>query len=253
MKSGPWKASTPPQPEPLETNEEEESLSWVAAGLGFAPGVVFGLDMASYKHEWFMNNFGRNKQQSTRTSTQHLCHSDQKDALLDFKNEFGMVDSKSWVNKSDCCSWDGITCDAKSGNVIGLDLSSIFLYGQLKSNSSLFKLRHLRDLNLANNNFNNSPIPAEFDKLTGLERLDLSQSSLSGQIPINLLQLTKLVSLDLSSSDFFGDESFHYLSIDKSFLPLLARNLRNLRELDMSYVKISSEIPEEFSNIREQS
>nr|Q9C699.2 RecName: Full=Receptor-like protein 7; Short=AtRLP7; Flags: Precursor [Arabidopsis thaliana] len=184
------------------------------------------------------------------SATQHLCHSDQKDALLDFKNEFGMVDSKSWVNKSDCCSWDGITCDAKSGNVIGLDLSSIFLYGQLKSNSSLFKLRHLRDLNLANNNFNNSPIPAEFDKLTGLERLDLSQSSLSGQIPINLLQLTKLVSLDLSSSDFFGDESFHYLSIDKSFLPLLARNLRNLRELDMSYVKISSEIPEEFSNIR---
>ncbi|CAA0277255.1 unnamed protein product [Arabidopsis thaliana] len=174
-------------------------------------------------------------------------HSDQKVALLEFKNEFGMVDSKSWVNKSDCCSWDGITCDAKSGNVIGLDLSSIFPYGQLKSNSSLFKLRHLRDLNLANNN---SPIPAEFDKLIGLERLDLSQSSLSGQIPINLLQLTKLVSLHLSSSEFFGDESFHYLSIDESFLPLLARNLRNLRELDMSYVKISSEIPEEFSNLR---
>ncbi|CAH8254844.1 unnamed protein product, partial [Arabidopsis lyrata] len=185
------------------------------------------------------------------SATQHLCYPDQKDALLEFKTEFEMVDSKSWVNKSDCCSWDGITCDAKSGKVIGLDLSSIFLYGQLKSNSSLFKLHHLRDLNLANNNFNNSPIPAEFDKLIRLERLDLSRSSLSGQIPINLLWLTKLVSLDLSSSDFsIDDKSSYSLSIDESFLRLLARNLRNLRELDLSYVKFSSEIPHEFSNMQ---
>ncbi|CAL9218026.1 unnamed protein product [Arabidopsis halleri] len=185
------------------------------------------------------------------SATQHLCHPDQKDALLEFKTEFEMVDSKSWVNKSDCCSWDGITCDAKSGKVIGLDLSSIFLYGQLKSNSSLFRLRHLRDLNLAQNDFNNSPIPAEFDKLMGLERLNLSHSFLSGQIPTNLLQLNKLVSLDLSySCSFFSFPCFSMpLSIDESFLPLLARNLRNLKELDMSSVNISSEIPHDFSNM----
>ncbi|EFH67652.1 hypothetical protein ARALYDRAFT_891591 [Arabidopsis lyrata subsp. lyrata] len=39
------------------------------------------------------------------------------------------------------------------------------------------------------------------------------------------------------------------LSIDESFLPLLARNLRNLKELDMSSVNISSEIPHDFSNM----
>ncbi|XP_010492467.1 PREDICTED: receptor-like protein 12 [Camelina sativa] len=140
------------------------------------------------------------------SSTQHLCHSDQRDALLQFKSEFsiekplGWDDSdgssylkrESWVNKSDCCSWDGITCAAKSGKVIGLDLSSSNLHGPLKSKSSLFRLRHLRDLNLAYNNFTGSPIPAEFDKLMGLERLDLSNSLLSGQIPIKLLQLTKI-------------------------------------------------------------
>ncbi|XP_010479866.1 PREDICTED: receptor-like protein 12 isoform X2 [Camelina sativa] len=189
------------------------------------------------------------------SSTQHLCHSDQQDALLEFKSEFSIqkpdwVDpdgssypkTESWVNRSDCCSWDGITCDATSGKVIGLDLSSSHLKGQLKSNSSLFRLRDLRDLNLARNNFNDSQFPAEFDKLMELKRLNLSGSSLSGQIPINLLQLTKLVSLDLSSYDS--------LSIDESFLHLLAQNLRNLRELDMSYVNISSEIPHEFSNLR---
>ncbi|XP_010500295.1 PREDICTED: receptor-like protein 12 isoform X2 [Camelina sativa] len=166
------------------------------------------------------------------SSTQHLCHSEQRDALLEFKSEFSIQEpdysygssypkTESWVNTSDCCSWDGITCAAKSGKVIGLDLSDSFLHGPLKSNSSLFRLRHLRHLNLAGNNFNNS------------------------QIPIKLLQLTKLVSLDLSSS-----RDFSSLSIDGSFLHLLAQNLRNLRELDMSNVNISSEVPQQFSNMR---
>lgn len=65
----------------------------------------------------------------------------------------------------------GMACDAKSGKVIGLDLSDDFLHGKLKSNSSLFRLRHLRDLNLGYNNFSGSPIPAQFDKLVGLEML----------------------------------------------------------------------------------
>ncbi|XP_006303206.2 receptor like protein 30 isoform X1 [Capsella rubella] len=192
------------------------------------------------------------------SSTQHLCHLDERDALLEFKTGFLIkkplldVDSgiktESWVIKSDCCSWDGITCAAKSGRVIGLDLSFNYLYGKLESNSSLFKLLHLRDLNLTGNNFNGSSIPAQFDKLMKLETLDLSDSSLSGQIPVNLLQLTKLVSLHLSSS-FYPDSSSS-LSIDESFLHLLAQNLRSLRELDMSNVNISSKIPHEFSKMR---
>ncbi|KFK36133.1 hypothetical protein AALP_AA4G081800 [Arabis alpina] len=192
----------------------------------------------------FLNTFG--------SPTQHdLCNPDQRDALLEFKTEFAIQKSdswifsypksESWVNNSDCCSWNGVTCDAKSGKVIGLDLTASCLHGWLKSNSSLFKLRHLRDLNLAYNYFAGSPIPAEFDNLMGLKRLNLSQSSLSGPIPTKLLQLTKLVSLDLSSSSS--------LSIDESFLPLLAQNLRNLRELDMSSVNISSKIPHELSNM----
>ncbi|EOA39546.1 hypothetical protein CARUB_v10008162mg, partial [Capsella rubella] len=187
------------------------------------------------------------------SSTQHLCHLDERDALLEFKTELLIkkprldVDSdiktESWMNKSDCCSWDGITCAAKSGKVIGLDLSFNYLYGKLESNSSLFKLLHLRDLNLTGNNFTGSSIPAEFDKLMRLETLDLSDSSLSGQIPVNLLQLTKLVSLHLSDSS-------SSLSIDESFLHLFAQNLRSLRELDMSNVNISSKIPHEFSKLR---
>ncbi|KAG5382458.1 hypothetical protein IGI04_033928 [Brassica rapa subsp. trilocularis] len=66
-----------------------------------------------------------------------------------------------------------------------------------------------------------------------------------------LLQLkTDLVSLDLSFYvSIYSPPSSLLLSIENPplFLRLLARNLRNLRALDMSYVNISSEIPHEFS------
>ncbi|KAL0643503.1 hypothetical protein Bca4012_041793 [Brassica carinata] len=155
--------------------------------------------------------------------------------------------TESWENSStDCCNWDGVTCDTESGKVIGLDLSCSCLHGQLEPNSSLFSLKHLTSLNLAYTNFTLSPIPDKFNNLMLLETLNLSVSSLKG-LPREILQLTNLVSLDLSSH-YSPDTSF-LLSIENPplFLRLLAQNLRNLRALDMSYVNISSEILHEFS------
>ncbi|CAG7860761.1 unnamed protein product [Brassica rapa] len=185
--------------------------------------------------------------------TPDLCHPDQRDVLLQLKTEFKIrkpdgysitsyPKTESWGNSStDCCNWEGVTCNTESGKVIGLDLSCSCLYGRLEPNSSLFRLKHLTSLNLAFNNFTFSPIPAKFNNLMLLEKLNLSGSSLKGHIPREILQLTNLVSLDLSS----------YVSIENPplFLRLLAQNLKNLRALDMSYVNISSEIPHEFSYI----
>ncbi|RID71951.1 hypothetical protein BRARA_C03863 [Brassica rapa] len=199
-----------------------------------------------------------------------LCRPDQRDALLEFKSEFELGNppefldellhdylvpvnvtsypkTKSWANNSDCCQWDGITCDANSGMVTGVDLSYSSLHGHFKLNSSLFVLRQLRNLNLAYNDFNASPIPSGFNKLMGLERLNLSHSWFSGQIPPEILHLTKLVSLDLSSC--FNLSQSRPLFIDKPFLGQLAQNLTNLRHLDMSYVNISSEIPQMIPNL----
>ncbi|KAH0867299.1 hypothetical protein HID58_074321, partial [Brassica napus] len=194
--------------------------------------------------------------------TPNLCPLDQRYALIDLKTEFKIrkpdefLDyDESWANSSsDCCNWEGVTCDTKSGKVIGLDLSCSSLHGRLEPNSSLFRLQHLKSLNLAYNNFTLSPIPDKFNKLIWLETFNLSESSLKGHVPIELLQLTNLVSLDLSSSSsasnsYFAPPPTLLLSIENPplFLPLLARNLRNLRALDMSSVNISSEIPQEFS------
>lgn len=204
----------------------------------------------------------------------NLCHPDQRDALLQLKMEFKIrkpdefldydgnsmnvtsyPKTESWANISiDCCNWDGVTCDTKSGKVIGLDLSCSCLQGRLGPNSSLFQLQHLKNLNLAYNNFTLSPIPDKLNKLMWLETLNLSESSLKGHVPTEILQLTNLVSLDLSSSSsastsYFSSPPSLLLSIANPplFLSLLARNLRNLRALDMSSVNISSQIPQEFS------
>uniref|UniRef100_A0A2N9H7B0 Leucine-rich repeat-containing N-terminal plant-type domain-containing protein n=1 Tax=Fagus sylvatica TaxID=28930 RepID=A0A2N9H7B0_FAGSY len=72
---------------------------------------------------------------------------------------------KSWKADSDCCSWDGVTCDPENGHVVGLNLTNSWLNGRLNSNSSLFSLRHLHRLNLALNNFTSSTIPSQFGHL----------------------------------------------------------------------------------------
>ncbi|KFK37944.1 hypothetical protein AALP_AA3G050300 [Arabis alpina] len=185
--------------------------------------------------------------------TRHLCRPDQRDALLEFESEFEIRNldtdaffsfsypkTKSWADKNDCCSWDGVTCDSESGQVVELDLSCSCFHGKLNPNSSLFKLQKLRVLNLANNDFESSTIPTQFNKLMELTRLNLSVSLLSGPIPTELLHLTKLVSLDLDSNS---------LSAEKSFLSKLSQNLTNLEELYLGLVDISSEIPQNISNL----
>ncbi|KAF8049628.1 hypothetical protein N665_2164s0004 [Sinapis alba] len=205
---------------------------------------------------FFVSNFLSN----FASLTPDLCHPEQRDVLLQLKTEFKILKpgefyypkTESWGNSStDCCNWDGVTCDIKSGKVIGLDLSGSCLYGPFQPNSSLFRLKHLTSLNLAFNNFTLSPIPAKFNNLILLETLNLSESSLKGHIPKEILQLTNLVSLDLSFSDplsyYSPPQSLLSIENPPLFLRLIARNLRNLRALDMSSVNISSEIPHEFS------
>ncbi|XLR37315.1 hypothetical protein S83_021975, partial [Arachis hypogaea] len=116
---------------------------------------------------------------STYSSVLPLCNHHDNSNLLQFKNSFsinpplyndwwwsaemGIYCSSypkiaSWKNGTDCCEWDGVTCDTTSGHVIGLDLSCSMLEGEFHPNSTLFHVTHLQQLNLAFNNFSNSPI-----------------------------------------------------------------------------------------------
>ncbi|XP_024189672.1 receptor-like protein 6 isoform X1 [Rosa chinensis] len=190
--------------------------------------------------------------QSYNTST---CHDDEIYALLQFKQSFvinksASVDGSypkisSWKStrdpKSNCCSWDGVECDEKTGHVIGLDLSSSCLYGSFSSNNTLFSLVHLQHLNLADNHFNFSQIPTSIRNFPRLRYLNLSLSVFSGHVPSEVSQLSKLSSLDLSSNyDMFSNEEL---------LRSLAQNLTGLQTLDLSSINISSTVPDTLANL----
>ncbi|KAJ0691579.1 putative leucine-rich repeat-containing, plant-type, leucine-rich repeat domain superfamily [Helianthus annuus] len=150
----------------------------------------------------------------------------------------------SWnLNGSDgagnCCLWDGVEC--RFGHVIGLDLSSSFLYGTISSNNSLFDLIHLRTLNLADNSFCSSQIPLRIGRLLQLETLNLSYSVFSGEIPKQFSQLRNLVSLDLSRNGLKMQSS--------DFQNLVQNSSETLRELFLSEVNIDSELPASIGNL----
>ncbi|KAM4108349.1 hypothetical protein ACB094_03G038500 [Castanea mollissima] len=217
--------------------------------------------------------FTSHSQTTSNTSSQHRCLPDQSSALLQLRKEFveeriysyeyepsdyyngSYPKMKSWKADGDCCStWDGVTCDAHYGHVIGLDLSKSWLCGPLNSNSSLFRLRHLRKLNLALNNFSSSTtIPSEFGQLVRLTHLNLSRSFLHGRIPSEISWLSNLVSLDLSFNyfDYFDAAGYHYkfLKVRRNDLEAFVQNVTYLRELHLDDVNISSSLPQSLANL----
>ncbi|KAD3066673.1 hypothetical protein E3N88_34553 [Mikania micrantha] len=183
------------------------------------------------------------------TKFSSLINADECSMLFQFKenmsiNNHASSDSRaypktaSWnLNRSEgarnCCLWDGVEC--RSGHVIGLDLSSSFLYGPIYYNNSLFNLIHLRTLNLADNDFRLSQIPSGIDRFERLENLNLSYSFFSGEVPKQISHLRNIVSLDLTGNPLKLQSS--------DFLNLVQNSSENLKELFLSEVNIGSEIP----------
>ncbi|XP_058111839.1 receptor-like protein 7 [Magnolia sinica] len=179
-------------------------------------------------------------------ATTQKCIQEHFSALLHLKNGFhfssySLSTLPSWnSNNTDCCSWEGITCDGATGHVITLDLSSLRISGRIDS-ESLFRLRSLQRLNLAYNEFAASPIPSGFDQLTSLTHLNLSRLPFYGQIPLEISRLTSLVSLDLSYTYYSNDSGILPLKLENPNIGILVQNLSNLSELYLVYVNISAQ------------
>uniref|UniRef100_A0A2N9FF82 Leucine-rich repeat-containing N-terminal plant-type domain-containing protein n=1 Tax=Fagus sylvatica TaxID=28930 RepID=A0A2N9FF82_FAGSY len=195
---------------------------------------------------------------------QPLCHDDESLALLQFKESFIINKSaclddpfaypkvKSWTlegESSNCCSWDGVSCDEDTGHVIGLDLSSSCLYGSINSNSSLFRLVHLQSLNLAHNHFKYSQIPSQIGNLSRLTYLNLSSSMFSGQIPFEVSKLSQLSSLYLCCNIDLSSWNIKLLQLKELSLTSLVENLTRLENLDLGGVTIVSTVPNIFANL----
>ncbi|XP_040948470.1 receptor-like protein 7 [Gossypium hirsutum] len=192
---------------------------------------------------------------SFSSSGSHSCSS-----VIQFKDSFSITQdassycdnfaglksypkTNSWKEGTDCCSWDGVTCDHLNAHVIALDLSCSWLYGNFPSNTTLFLLPHLQKLNLAFNDFNLSKIPSEFGGFTSLFYLNLSCTGFAGEVPSQVSHLSKLVSLDLSGW------TYEQLTIDKHALEGLVHNLTEVRHLFLDGINMSSVNAHVFMNL----
>ncbi|XP_058111690.1 receptor-like protein 7 [Magnolia sinica] len=137
-----------------------------------------------------------------------------------------------------------------------LDLTGNQLSGQLgeiyNASSSQLVILHLDSNKLQ------GMIPRFIFQLTKLHQLSVSSNNFSGVVELSLFQnLQKLSSLDLSdnnlsvqygsgNSSFVSIPQFEYLllrSCNISTFPNFLRNQEQLKQLDLSYNKISGEIP----------
>ncbi|KAK3020658.1 hypothetical protein RJ639_046251 [Escallonia herrerae] len=147
----------------------------------------------------------------------------------------------SWNMSTDCCTWDGVTCDRSTGYATGLDLSCSQLQGIIHPNSTVFQISHLQRLNLAHNDFSLSGVPRQIGRFAGLTHLNLSCSKFSGLIPPEISRLPNLVSLDLSNND----QGF---KLEPNNFKALLQNLTRLREVSLSFVNINSVLPMSLSS-----
>ncbi|CAN7061576.1 unnamed protein product [Brassica rapa subsp. trilocularis] len=184
------------------------------------------------------------------------CHPHQTKALTEFMNEF----DSSYCNLND--PFNGVWCDNSTGAVTMLRLQSC-LSGTLKPNSSLFRLHHLRHLNLTQNNFISSSLHSEFGNLNRLEVLSLSNNGFVGQVPSSFNSLSLLSVLKLSKNELTGSFPLLWNLTKLSFLSLSYNyfsgtlnpnstslfDLHHLRSLSLGYNNFSSSIPSEIGNL----
>ncbi|XVF79486.1 hypothetical protein PTKIN_Ptkin14bG0226600 [Pterospermum kingtungense] len=205
---------------------------------------------------------------SSSSSVTQLCSHEESVALIQFKTHFSINQTASkgcdadtishpktnlWKEGTDCCLWDGVSCDNITGRVISLDLSCSLLSGTIPSNSTLFHLSHMQRINLSFNDFKNSKISPEFGHFSSLTHLDLSNSWFSGSVPYEISYLSKFLLLDLSSYSVDDIVSLQppkpILKLAKSTLAGIVQNLTEVREIYLDGIDMSSVDPKSFKNV----
>ncbi|GJY13217.1 leucine-rich repeat-containing protein [Tanacetum coccineum] len=211
---------------------------------------------------------------SSSSNNIHKCHKKQSEALLLFKHNLSsaiytydecllwlgsnyLPTMMSWNTSTDCCIWNGVTCDHSTGDVIGLDLSCGMLNGVNISSvlpTSLNISSSLKLLNLFNTGLQGT-LPHYIFNLQSLETLALPGNHFTGDIPSKIsVNLTHLTSMDLTTNKLngtlpswlFTSPSLEYLYLDDNMfsgnVPFESFALPSLKRLDLGNNQLSGQI-----------
>ncbi|XP_022751798.1 probable LRR receptor-like serine/threonine-protein kinase At2g24230 [Durio zibethinus] len=122
--------------------------------------------------------------------------------VSDFLKKMGSNSYLSYNFSDSVCSWEGVHCDTKKENVIGLKASGLGLSG-LIPDTTIGKLTQLQSLDLSNNNI--TSLPSDLWGLGSLKSLNLSSNKISGSLPNNIGNFGLLEVIDLSGNNFSGE------------------------------------------------
>ncbi|XP_057836388.2 receptor-like protein 7 [Cryptomeria japonica] len=144
-----------------------------------------------------------------------------------------------WTNETDCCKWDGITCDQDERHVAGISLRSYMDYNGIRGgviSDSLCKLPFLTQIDIWNIGTTGT-LPSCLGDLHFLQSLTIDYNRLSGEIPLSICMLTNLTLLSLRGNQLSGS------------LPDCLNNISALRHLYISENRLSGQIPFAWGNL----
>ena len=118
-----------------------------------------------------------------------------------FKDNFDNLDFFNMLGSMTLCDWQIIVCDEKE-----VYIESMIIHDSIFTNfvRELGLFYRLKEVDLSGSNLQGTLDPATFTSWPFLERLDLSQNQLEGEIPEELFKLDGLKTIRLHNNTFEG-------------------------------------------------
>nr|GMD30738.1 receptor-like protein 12 isoform X1 [Ipomoea batatas] len=200
-----------------------------------------------------------------------ICNEKERQALLSFKHNISDPNNllSSWTDgDDDCCKWEGVGCDNRTGHVVAVDLGpntmcineasctpdwdcdiNPALQGEI--GPSLLDLPFLNYLDLSCNKFER--IPRFIGSLGKLVHLNLSYNNFVGNVPPQLGNISTLKYLDIDNDneqlkvvgplEFLQDLSLGGGSLTSPILNLWLNESSDMIQLSLPFTKLYGVVP----------